>query len=350
MFHLRHSHYFMYPVLSNPTLPTILKEDSRGILWKGNPIDNKGRFLNIEFPFEPEFSQVLKWQLSSNHQKQEKILDIWRPTVHNSLDFLHTTSDCIVWLGHSCFYIRLNGITIITDPVFGAIPFTKRYTPFPFSPDLLKNVNYLFISHDHRDHCHKESIQTIVKNNKGIRLLSGLGMDGIMNNWLKDYTHWSGEYAGWYQQFTSDTSKINMYFLPSRHWSRHGLFDTNKRLWGAFVISTSSCTIYMSGDTGYGSHFKDAGMLFPEPDIAIMGIGAYAPTWFMSPNHITPKDAIRGFHDMNAKTFIPMHYGTFDLSDEPISEPVSILQRMYNNGEINGTLRIPSIAEPIIVS
>ncbi len=122
----------MYPVLSNQTLPTILKEDSRGILWKGNTVDKKGRFLNIEFPFEPEFSQVLKWQLSKNRQRQEKILDIWRPAVHTSLDFLHTTHDCIVWLGHSCFFIRLNGITIITDPVFGTIPLQNDILLFPF--------------------------------------------------------------------------------------------------------------------------------------------------------------------------------------------------------------------------
>lgn len=334
--------------ISNPELHTILSTDMYGKQWKGTPRDHKGRFINIEFPFEPDFFQLLRWQISANPQKIEKKNDIWRPYVHNSLHFLEHKQNCIVWLGHSCFFIRLNGISIITDPVFDDIPFTKRYTPFPFPPDSLKNIDYLFISHDHRDHCNEQSIKTLVRNNKNIRILAGLGMNDLLENWLKDVSDWTAEYAGWYQQFTTDTSKIKLYFLPSRHWSKRGLSDTNKRLWGAFVIATDSATIYMSGDTGYGSHFTEAANLFPKPDIAIMGTGAYSPTWFMSPNHITPIDAVRAFHDLNATTFIPMHYGTFDLSDEPISEPVRILQNLNEEQKINGAFRVLGIGETFI--
>ena len=135
--------------------------------------------------------------------------------------------------------------------------------------------------------------------------------------------------------------------MPSRHWSKRGLFDTNRRLWGGVCLVSDSTTIYMSGDTGYGSHFRDVGMLFPSIDYAIMGVGAYSPRWFMSANHISPEQAVQGFHDMKARHFIPMHYGTFDLSDEPISEPMRLLRQMEAQSVIHGTLLIPGINEPI---
>ncbi|MFM8588410.1 MAG: MBL fold metallo-hydrolase [Bacteroidota bacterium] len=132
-------------------------------------------------------------------------------------------------------------------------------------------------------------------------------------------------------QITTDSSKVKIYFLPARHWSKRGLFDTNQRLWGSFIIQTLNRTIYFSGDTGYGSHFKEIGSLFKDINIAIMGIGAYEPEWFMSPNHISPKDALRAASEMSAKTFIPMHYGTFDLSDEPLFEPINSLKDLHKN-------------------
>ncbi len=334
---------------SNPSLRTIMEIDSRDTLFRGTPIDDDGRFINLEIPFEPDFGDLLKWQLSSNPQKEEKKADIWRPHIFTSTDFLHDSRDCIVWLGHACFFIRLSGVTILTDPVFGDILFTTRTSPFPFSPDILRNIDYVFLSHDHRDHCDKESIQLLIRNNPQAKIIAGLGMNDLIDDWLEDTPHHKAEYAGWYQQFTTDTTKIKIYFMPARHWSKRGLFDTNSRLWGGLTIVSDATTIYISGDTGYGNHFRDAGKLFPSIDYAIMGVGAYSPRWFMAANHISPEQAIQGFHDMKAKHFIPMHYGTFDLSDEPISEPVRLLRQMEEQSVIHGTLHIPGIGEPVFL-
>lgn len=341
-------HCIMISTTSNPSLSTVLTANHKGEQWLGTPVDRSGRFINTEHPFEPNFFDVLRWRFSSKPQKNEKAQDVWRPDIDHSLDFLRTTNDCLVWLGHACFFIRLNGISIITDPVFSTIPFTKRYTPFPYSPDIFKNINYIFISHDHRDHCDKQSLQTLVANNKGVRIISGLGMDTLMNKWLGNIPGWTSEYAGWYQQYTSDPSQLSMYYLPSRHWSKRELHDTNKRLWGAFLVKTPNKTIYISGDTGYGTHFRDVQLISPTIDYAIMGVGAYAPQWFMSSNHITPVEAAQASNIMGAINFIPMHYGTFDLSDEPISEPLRILQGLYRNGELQSNLIIPAIGESIM--
>jgi L-ascorbate metabolism protein UlaG (beta-lactamase superfamily) len=112
--------------------------------------------------------------------------------------------------------------------------------------------------------------------------------------------------------------------MPAQHWAKRGLFDYNEHLWGAFVIQSENITIYFSGDTGYNTHLKEVGDYF-NVDYCIIGIGAYQPEWFMKQNHISPKDALRAAEEMRAKKMIPMHFGCFDLSDEPVMEPIENL-------------------------
>ena len=150
--------------------------------------------------------------------------------------------------------------------------------------------------------------------------------------------------AGWYQQYKT-VSEVSVYFLPTRHWSKRGLSDENKRLWGAFVIQSIDKTIYFGGDTGYDNHFKELKQLFPKVNMAIIGIGAYKPEWFMHPNHVSPQDAVKGFNDTGAEIFIPMHYGTFDISDEPVGEPLRIVQQLELENKIRGKLKVLGLGE-----
>ena len=134
-------------------------------------------------------------------------------------------------------------------------------------------------------------------------------------------------------------------FLPARHWANRSPFDVNTSLWGGFIIERAGKCIYHGGDSGYGSHFKDIGNLFPRIDVALIGAGAYAPTWFMGPNHQDPFDALQAFHDTKAKTFIPFHYGTFDAADEPLGEPEKILRQLEAEGKIKNSLNILKLGE-----
>lgn len=320
---------------SNPHLTTILPD------WKGTPLDIHGRFMNHEFPFLPKFRDVLKWQFSAKPQKTEKRLDTFRLATQHDTTFLKDDSDCIVWLGHASFFIRLNGISLLIDPVFFKVPFVDRYMPPPFRPEAFQGLDYLLISHDHQDHCQKKSVQAVIANNPKLKILAGLDMDGLLRGWVK---RTEIQTAGWYQQFQTQP-EITICFLPSRHWSKRSLNDDNRRLWGAFVLQTRGKTIYFSGDTGYGSHFKEAKGLFPQIDVAIIGVGAYKPEWFMAPNHISPQDAVKAFGDLGAKTMIPMHYGTLDLSDEPVGEPYRILKTMEKEGRIPGILKALDLGE-----
>ena len=122
--------------------------------------------------------------------------------------------------------------------------------------------------------------------------------------------------------------------------------DTNQRLWGGFYIESADSSFYFMGDSGYGPHFHLISDTLGSPDIAMMGVGAFKPAWFMHPVHTSPMDAARAFREMGAKQFIPMHFGTFDLSDELLLEPLDWL--IANPETVNHSLVIPTIGKNLL--
>lgn len=326
--------YVSNPDLSGMQLP---------FKWKGTPVDDEGRFVNHEFPHQYSFFEFLKWRFQRNPQRAEKKADTWHQETVFNIDFLHSGKDCIVWFGHASFFIRLGGVNILIDPVFYNIPFFKRHTPFPLDPAKLKGIDYILVSHNHLDHCDKHSLQLLSRNNPQATYLTGLKMDSL----LKRFTHSEQvQTAGWYQQYHTD-GRIKVFFLPARHWSKRGLNDLNRQLWGAFVIQAGGKTIYFASDSGYGSHFKDLGRIFPVIDYSIIGIGAYKPAFFMEQSHISPVDAVKAVNDMNARAMIPMHYGTFNLADEPMSDPVKTLHALEQEGAIHARLEHLKVGEEL---
>ncbi|CAN5447665.1 MBL fold metallo-hydrolase [soil metagenome] len=309
----------------NESFPTIKAE------WKGTPIDQKDRFVNVEFPFLPKITDLLKWTWETNPQKAEKQNDTKRLDVLDPTDFLSGDENGILWLGHASFYIRLDNKIILLDPVFGKPPLVSAFVDVPSPLENIKQVDYVLISHDHRDHCDENSIRQIAEKFPDAKFLAGLRMDELLKDWIKNTENL--QTAGWFQQFTLPDENLKIYFLPVRHWSRRGLFDTNERLWGGFIIQGANKTIYFSGDSGYGNHYRETAELFPDIDYFLIGIGAYEPRWFMKPNHNNPADALQAFQEANAKFLVPMHFGRFDLSDEPPSEPLRLLKE--NAAELN---------------
>ncbi len=324
----------------NENLPTF-KAD-----WKGTPIDEKGRFVNYEFPFLSRFTDLLKWQLSSNPQKEEKENDRQRLAVLDPAEFLQSGKDGILWLGHASFYIRLNGKSLLLDPIFGKPPFVKTFVDVPSPLDKIKQVDYILLSHDHRDHCDEESIKQIAQKFPNAKFYAGLRMEEVLKDWITPTNEVQS--AGWFQQFKLPDEQIKLYFLPVRHWCRRGLFDMNHTLWGGFIISGADKTIYFSGDSGYGSHYAETAELFPKIDYFLIGIGAYKPRWFMKPNHNSPEDALQAYKDAKADYLVPMHFGRFDLSDEPPSEPLRVLREKAAEMNLSDKIKPLDINESII--
>jgi L-ascorbate metabolism protein UlaG (beta-lactamase superfamily) len=177
-----------------------------------------------------------------------------------------------------------------------------------------------------------------------MKVLTGLGLHAVIRPWLRENTV---QEAGWYQQYTLLDSGLNITYVPSRHWSRRWLWDDNQSLWGGFYIQNGDKSIYFMGDSGAGAHFADIQKNLGSPDYCLMGVGAFKPEWFMHQAHISPSDAITAFNTLQGKYFIPMHFGTFDLSDEPRLEPWDILVK--NKSLIQGALVEPVIGRNLML-
>ena len=327
--------------IQNEALPTIKPG------WPGTPVDQKDRFVNDEFPFLPSGIDLLRWKLGGNPRKQQKQNDAGRLEVNDPRPFLAGDADGLLWLGHASFYIRLNGVGILTDPVFGNPTFISRYVPVESPLEHIRRIDYVLLSHDHRDHMDEATLRAIAVKFPAAKFLAGLRSDDVLNEW-RTPTNPIGT-AGWFQEFGLDDENVRIYFLPVRHWSRRGLFDTNWRLWGGFVVQSKNTTVYFGGDSGYGRHYREAGELFPSIDYFLIGIGAYEPRWFMEPNHNNPTDVVKAFLDSGARNLVPMHYGTFDLSDEPPSEPLRLLMEEAEKAGIADQVRKLAINEAAII-
>ena len=310
--------------------------------WPGNRVV-KGCFTNQNASAKHGVGSILKWRLSPNPQRKEKKREKWNPEIC----FLHTLEDisgnALVWLGHNSFFMQLAGKKILFDPVFFHIPFVKRRSKLPVDPRIFSGIDYLLISHDHYDHMDKNSIRQICEQNPQITVFCGLGVGKLLNKWLPDIKTVE---AGWYQQIRDGDLKLT--FMPCQHWGKRSASDGGKRLWGAFMIEGDGLSIYYSGDTGYNDHFREIVPLFGKVDYALVGIGAYKPRWFMQPNHISPQEALDASCDMKAGLTIPMHYGTFDLSDEPLSDPPAVFRKEAAERGIN--IRVPQLGEIVVLS
>ncbi|KAA2241872.1 Zn-dependent hydrolase [Chitinophaga agrisoli] len=327
------------PFTSNPDLITLPPSPD----WQGTPVDSKGHFMNLEHPYVPGWLDVLKWKLKTNPFKEAKRAP-YRLPISPDASWLQNEKNCIVWLGHCTFFIRLDKICFLTDPVFGNILLTKRITAFPIDPNLLKGIHYILLSHDHRDHCDKSSLQQVIANNPQVKVLTGLRMDELLK---KFNSHVQVSTAGWYQQYNDVSQPLSVYFVPTRHWSKRGPFDNNERLWGGFVIKRGQQLFYFGGDSGYDGHYQLTARIFGPFDYALLGIGAFEPQWFMHPHHQSPADAIRAFRDLQAQHLIPMHYSTFDLADEPLALPLQALKQTAADDHLSQALLTPLPGEAV---
>jgi L-ascorbate metabolism protein UlaG (beta-lactamase superfamily) len=323
----------------NPELETIFPNPD----WKGTPLDENGRFTNLYLPFEFSFGNLMKWQTSKNPQKEEKKAETRRLLVDFDSTLLQKNEDYLIWLGHASYLMQINGKTFLIDPLLFDNTFLKRESDLPFPIEKLPELDYILLSHNHRDHCDKQTLKYLIEKNPELIILTGLGLGNVISSWT------NGQFvqeAGWYQQYSALDSGIQITYVPTRHWSRRWLWDDNKSLWGGFYIQTSEYSIYFMGDSGHGPHFADIKNTLGTPDYCLMGVGAFKPEWFMHQAHISPSDAIDAFNTLEGKFFIPMHFGTFDLSDEPRMEPWDIL--IENREKISGELVEPVLGRNLL--
>ena len=224
----------------------------------------------------------------------------------------------VTWIGHASFLVRMDGATFATDPIFShrcsPVQFMgpPRLVPPGVAMDALPPLDFALLSHDHYDHTDRASIAALAA--RGVPFLVPRGMGPL----VRGFRARAQELAWWE---SAEIGGVRAHCVPAQHFSGRGLTDRNRRLWAGWVVEGATRRFYHAGDTGYFGGFAEIGKRFGPIDLAAMPIGAYLPREMMGFVHVNPEEAVRAAVDVGARRVLAMHFGTFDLADEPLDEP-----------------------------
>ena len=278
----------------------------------------------------PQLSFSGNWSFSTFNKKKKK-LDMTVPKEHvlDKKKVLfnlekYKGDDYIAWIGHATFLIKLGNTTIITDPVFsknaGPLFFgPKRYVEPALNLNEIPKTDLFLLTHNHYDHQDMGTIRRYPF--KDAKVLAPLKLGKYFTRYrFKDVNE-----MDWYDEIKIN-DELKVTFLPAVHWSKRGFTDTNKTLWGSFLIEYKNKKIFFACDTGVGNIYKELGEKFGPIDLTLINIGAYnfypmMPYKDKSAYHTNPEEALNVAQDLKSKKVLGTHWGTFVLSLEPIMEP-----------------------------
>ena len=268
------------------------------------------------------FGQLMTWVLDG--EKSPEKIEIETSTQWQELSSNQT--NYAVWIGHATYLINNGDINILTDPIF-----SKRASPVGFAGPIrmippamtlndLPKIDAVVVSHNHYDHLDIWSLKKLFKlNSKTIFMVPAGDRKRLVKAGIRNVVE-----MNWWDIFR--VSNTEFHFTPVQHWSKRGLFDRNKSLWGGWFIKSNDLSLYHAGDTGYSSDFKTTYQRLGAPDYSFIPIGAYDPRWFMKDSHVNPEEAVQIALDLKTPHSFGMHWGTFTLTDEPVLEPPARLK------------------------
>lgn len=265
-----------------------------------------------------------KWQWQRLVKPRAPELPFQPEVLKTDTEFLkgNRSKNTFTWVGHATALLQLQGRNILIDPVFSerVSPFTflgpKRQVALPFTISQLPNLDVVLVSHSHYDHLDIASLKAISAQSGGkTRFLVPLGnaefltSEGIQN--VREFD--------WWEEVTVEGLQLT--FTPAQHWTQRSPWDYNQSLWGGWSVKLGNYHFFYSGDTGYSKDFSDIYEKLGPVDVAMIPIGAYEPRWFMGKQHVDPAEAVQIHQDLHARASVGVHWGTFNMSDEPLAAP-----------------------------
>ncbi|MEL6650741.1 MAG: MBL fold metallo-hydrolase [Bacteroidota bacterium] len=252
----------------------------------------------------------------------------------------------VSWFGHSAFLLQIDGVNLLLDPMLGKTPSphpwmgTKRYTDqLPINIEDLPHIDAVLISHDHYDHLDYESIVKLRDKVDAFFVPLGVGAHfvrwGVPEEKITEHNWWE----------ESQFEGLTLACTPARHFSGRGLTDRMTTLWSSWVIIGQQDTIYFSGDSSYGPHFKEIGEKYGPFDFAMMECGQYNKMW--KDVHMMPEETAQAGVDVKAKLLMPIHWGAFTLALHSWTDPIERVSKKAK--ELGLTITTPKIGEPIFL-
>ncbi|XP_072025823.1 N-acyl-phosphatidylethanolamine-hydrolyzing phospholipase D-like [Amphiura filiformis] len=325
-------------VMADNSTPSVCKYSK---MWGfSNPFENWR---------EPNLMTVVKWKTKytneTNLPEDKKILDeklpvltpSFKPNAHNDV--------CVTWIGHATTLVQMDGVNILTDPVFsdtagpsicGTVVGDKRYRPPACKVGDLPDIHAVVISHSHYDHLDSQSVHDLHERFKeNIHWF----VPKNLKSWFtgcgcrKENVH---EMDWWEEKDMPGHPGVKLAFTPAQHWSaRNIVLDKNKTLWGSWCVIGPKHRFHFAGDTGYCEAFKQIGEKYGPFDLAAIPIGAYLPRPIMEPQHVDPAQAVLIHQDVQAKKSVGIHWGTFALAYEYYLQPPQDLKKALEEKQIS---------------
>ncbi len=299
----------------------------------GSPARTKSVFKTLRF-----FAQAVSRNIAGPDDSLPADHVLPTSEVQEQLD--QSGPNSVTWIGHATFLVKLGDYRILTDPMF-----SKRASPFSFAgperlsaPALdlseLTDVDAVVISHSHYDHLDLESLQDL-PNKENVTAIVPLGLGKYVQGFGAIHE------VDWYDRVKIGDLEVSAY--PAIHWSSRTPFDQDETLWMSYAIHANGATVYHTGDTEtHPTVFKDIGKdmqtRYGGCSLGLMSIGAYAPREFMYGAHMDPEGGVAIGRDLGCQEMVPMHWGTFILSFEPLVEPAERFEKAA--GDMSRRLRI----------
>lgn len=259
----------------------------------------------------------------------------------------------VTWIGHATVLVQLGGLNVLTDPMFSehASPLSflgaKRHVAPGVAMGDLPRIDVVLISHNHYDHLDEASVRTLNDQSGGAPLfMVPLGL----RTWMEKRGISNVVELDWWQ--THRIGAVDIVLTPVQHWSARGLSDRMATLWGGFAVFAPDLHLFFAGDTSYSKDFEDIRARFADRqgeagfDVALLPIGGYEPRDFMATQHVNPAEAVQIHLDLAAWRSIGVHWGTFELTDEPLDEPpVRLAEALRKTGLAEVTFTVMAVGE-----
>jgi L-ascorbate metabolism protein UlaG (beta-lactamase superfamily) len=283
-----------------------------------------GRYRNLSGQEAKGLGPLLKWFLSRKPEPWPRKVENESYPAPGKPDPGHWS---ITFINHSTFLLQTRRYAILTDPIF-----SERASPVRFAgprrvrrPGIelrdLPSIDLILLTHNHYDHFDVPSLVALASEHSPVVVtLPGNGKLLPKARWSKIIE------LDWWQSHCFGSS-LNIAAAPAEHFSGRTLWDRNRALWGSFVLRDEALQIFIAGDSAYGTHFAEIKSRYGVMNVSLLPIGAFRPKWFMQAIHMDPAGAVRAHLDLQSQISIPMHYGTFQLADEGIDEPLTDLRR-----------------------
>ncbi|MEY3894568.1 MAG: hypothetical protein RLZZ214_87 [Verrucomicrobiota bacterium] len=296
------------------------------------------------------FADIVRWKLRLGPQETPELPDAprtpagWQAVAREEIACPPDAGWRVTWLGHASFLLQGGGVSLLVDPMFSEIcaplplPSLRRKVAPPCGISDLPEIDAILLTHGHYDHLDLPTLRQIGREAK-IIIAEGHA------DWLRGKGFKNVSELAWHAG-EEISPGVRVTATPAQHFTARTLLDRNHGHWCGWLVEGAGCKLWHAGDSGYCAAFSEIGARYGPIDFGMIPIGAYLPRRIMRAMHMNPEEAVRAFLESRCRRAVAMHWGTFQLTDEPLGEPPILLGKALRENSLDsGVFVVPMVGE-----